>query len=667
MNKLLDYNKKKDLKLCSEQYMIGILSWEYNVLLMKNSDNIMFYLMPLCDEPVPIIDNYSIFMYEGSDHYIGIDDDQFEDMLPDFYYHEKVYAKRIEMIENKFGNNLVLFKPIVNFNERTPGRTIGYKNAVVMRILEKEVEENQFYRLIPRINTDPEKFEEMLSNGTYFELQGYNADLVTSLDILICGDYLYYYPEFTKKGFSAHEVNKVRWKAEHPEAIRRYEISKLSKDYDSYFERANENLIFIDKRFLGLVPKSKDYKLLKDIDYSVQNTPIEKIDVSEDVQSAPVVDKGENSFIHSLRNLTAKKGLSYKLKDLVNLHTSIKTNPLTIIAGMSGTGKTQLALNYAKMLDLAEDNKTLLFMPISPSFTEPSDVLGYLNNLTNTYVPSETGLVKFLKNAMESPNQMHMVIFDEMNLAQVEYWFSPFISILEKETPERILYLYDDDAECENSSLFPNKISISENVIFVGTVNLDETTKDFSDRLLDRTFVVKLYKDSFINYFSVFKNEKQQVFEQDSIDVNKCRSYSQFMNWKTEKRFIDAFSELEMQFIDELDNIIRNYDHKKGISYRVLRNVGNYLNNIPTHLSESMISKHDAFDLIINQTIVPKLKGTDAQLKDLIGIYDSEKNTIIGSRLYELLKKYNQISSFDLVVESIKNISEDLRVNGYAG
>src|SRR5690606_13264081 len=137
-------------------------------------------------------------------------------------------------------------------------------------------------------------------------------------------------------------------------------------------------------------------------------------------------------------------GLCYSQETLVNFHVSVKTNSVTILSGMSGTGKSQLALLYAKALGLLEDvteYQRLLMLPISPSYTEPEDLLGYLNAATGLYVPTDTGFVDFLIGASKNPDKMHMVVFDEMNLSQVEHWFSPFISILELPQSERVLKL----------------------------------------------------------------------------------------------------------------------------------------------------------------------------------------------------------------------------------
>ena len=125
---------------------------------------------------------------------------------------------------------------------------------------------------------------------------------------------------------------------------------------------------------------------------------------------------------------------------------------------MSGTGKTKLPLKFAEFFNMSEENNELLFVPVSPSFTEPSDVLGYLNPNTGIYTPSDTRLVEFLNHASNNINKMHMVIFDEMNLSQIEYWFAPFMSILEKGNEEKNIYLYSENQRCLNSEKYPEKI-----------------------------------------------------------------------------------------------------------------------------------------------------------------------------------------------------------------
>ena len=61
-------------------------------------------------------------------------------------------------------------------------------------------------------------------------------------------------------------------------------------------------------------------------------------------------------------------------------------------------------------------------------------------------------------------------------------------------------------------------IHVAENIIFVGTINLDETTKDMSDRLIDRAIVINLKKQSFIDFYNQQQPENKNNLLCDSFD-----------------------------------------------------------------------------------------------------------------------------------------------------
>ncbi|MBB2482836.1 hypothetical protein H5P36_21990 [Bacillus sp. APMAM] len=164
---------------------------------------------------------------------------------------------------------------------------------------------------------------------------------------------------------------------------------------------------------------------------------------------------------------------------------------------MSGTGKTELAIPYVEALGL-EQNKSLLVIHVSPSFTEPNDVLGFLNQQTGVFLESEEGLVSFLLKANREPNTLHMCLFDEMNLGQVEHYFSDFISLFEMPKEKRTLRLFGEKSHCIQEE-YKKGIPIGDNVLFVGTANFDETTKDFSNRMLDHPNVILLEKLYFMD------------------------------------------------------------------------------------------------------------------------------------------------------------------------
>jgi hypothetical protein len=548
-------------------------------------------------------------------------------------------------------------------------------------LVDVDFKENASYVTIPRVSVEPKKFEQALQKGEYFDLVDYDSEINDSPSFVICGNYAY-----KVKGdddwdlLSPSTTNTHRWKCSDYEKVAKIDLLQFD-EYKTDTIRATENLVFVERNLASAILVSDKYLPSEEEiekqphEVKTDNNPVATAKAAqetlpESVEEQPdefIEDDSEIQFIKCLSRLTLDNGLQYEYNDLINFHTSIKTNPLTILAGMSGTGKSRLALNYAKMLDLSEDNGTLLFMPISPSYTEPNDVLGYLNTMNGLYVPSETGMVQFLQHASSNPDQMHMVIFDEMNLSQVEFWFSPFISILEKDKGERFLRLYDEDAHCINEKVYPPTIKIGENIIFIGTVNIDDTTKEFSDRLLDRTFVITLNKVSFVQFYGDYLKHKPGV---EKVDLAKfqCKNVTEFKKWShgDDRRYMDAFAnnQSELEFLDELSDLIKKYIPNGGISHRVMKNIGNYLLNVPRTNLGMVIDRRDVFDIILDQTIMTKIRGTETQLQQLIGELKPE-NILEDSELTKLFDKYTSISDFDRVKKSLVRKAEELKINGY--
>jgi 5-methylcytosine-specific restriction endonuclease McrBC GTP-binding regulatory subunit McrB len=333
---------------------------------------------------------------------------------------------------------------------------------------------------------------------------------------------------------------------------------------------------------------------------------------------------------------------------------------------MSGTGKSELANCYSEALGCTEDLNTLLFLPINPSYTEPGDLIGYLNNTNGLFMPSETRLVDFLVNAKNNPKSMHIVVFDEMNLSQVEYWFAPFISLLERKEGDRTLNLYSPEINCINKHAYPSFISIRDNVKFIGTVNLDETTKDFSDRLLDRTNIITITKRSLKTLKEAMDNFTPKG---EKLKISHSNSFETFIPWVVRNSWVDSYYELEREFLDELHTMLNKYDSQKGVSFRISKKIGEYLMNIPRDLDNNyMLSRKDAFDLQIKQRIITKIKGTEKQFGDLVGVIkNKEQNVPIGGELYGFLNmdKWKDISDFNLTNEEITKKAKELGVYGY--
>ena len=188
-----------------------------------------------------------------------------------------------------------------------------------------------------------------------------------------------------------------------------------------------------------------------------------------------------------------------------------------------------------------------------------------------------------------------------MNMSHIEHWFTPFLSVLQLEKQNRILNIYEGVQEKENS--IPPTIEIGENIIFVGTVNFDETTKELSDRLLDRTNVITLRKIPFCEMCM----EQEKVVLQPPLKVTAGEFR---INWVRNKTMIEVFSEEELELLDKLHGVLSSHDTSKGISFRCANAIATYLQNIPFQNNHSyMISREEGFDLQIKQRVLTKIRG----------------------------------------------------------
>lgn len=398
----------------------------------------------------------------------------------------------------------------------------------------------------------------------------------------------------------------------------------------------------------------KSAKEIKEIEIN-EEQPVHQTKYSED----------EITFINQLKRNAQKRGLSFKKEDLYAFHISVKTNALSILGGMSGTGKTQLAKLYGETMGL-EFGKDLLMISVSPSYHEPNDVLGYLNPTTGVYHESETGLVSLLLDAEKAPEKMFMVIFDEMNLSQVEHWFSPFISMLEIEEKDRYLKLFSENSFCMNDK-YKSKIKMTNNVIFVGTVNFDETTKDFSNRLLDRTNVITPTKLSFRESLKMLSNKKLVKEDLETFNVVTKVFRNQWIVADEKTISLAVFNDAEISLLDKLHMLINKDDKQRGISFRVALGIARFIINIPmTSDSEFILDRSVAIDLQLSQRILTKIKGLESYVEPLVGSFDND--VYRPGKIAKLLlsDEAQAISTFDRSLENLKIKAKELMLYGYA-
>ncbi|EMF0514915.1 AAA family ATPase [Enterococcus hirae] len=325
------------------------------------------------------------------------------------------------------------------------------------------------------------------------------------------------------------------------------------------------------------------------------------------------VEDNELKFINRFKEVARTDfKLFYDEKDLYNFHTAMKIGSLVILSGLSGTGKSKLVKAYAKALQLSKEQ--LNFISVRPFWQDDSDLLGYADTINSIYRAGDSGLIDTLIEAENNKDKLYLVCFDEMNLAKVEHYFSQFLSVLEMDDLEnRKIHLYNEDLSSRfyNSEKYPATISVGTNVMFVGTVNLDESTHQFSDKVLDRANLISLRILPFTELANKEHNKKENI-------PTSPISYKEYMNFKNENES-KKLNNIELEFLWELHQKIHEVNKNIGIGWRIINQLNRYLCNIP---EQNILRRADAIDMQIVQRILTKLRGSEDQLASLIGVID---------------------------------------------
>lgn len=603
--------------------------------------------------------NYSnpIFRNKNSDNVVIIEEvsdlpEEFGDRK--YGYCNAEYIKKeygvmgIEKIEDELKSKYISFTP-KKFNENNDKNTYLVYNPRI----EGNFKENQHKTFVPlpyidldKLNLEIKEFEQIIDNGKLLNIVPQIPD-----------EESYTPPIFVVKKNKTNSVkpdNFIYGKIENIEfkyngIIIKFDKSKVEKYkfpeelynveniiYDTW---NNSNIIFIDNETVGLLESLFESNK---IDESLTNSGVNNV-----VKTT----KEEKLFIEVLTNNAQKEGLLYDKNDLINFHIALKSSGLVILSGMSGTGKSKLINLYAKTLGL---NNRFRMIPVSPAWTDDSDLLGYLDYKNMIYRPADTDLVNFLLKAQDDPENLYIVCFDEMNLARVEHYFSQFISVLENSDDERYIQLYNSNLENRvyNSNTYPSKILVRKNVIFVGTVNVDESTFHFSDKVLDRANVIKLKMRSF--------NELVEVNEKNSLNNIENINFTTKDFFENDNKLFTMTKE-ELNFLDELNSCLKDNNPRMGIGYRVISQINQYLSAIPVNIG---YSRQEAFDNLIVQRVLTKLRGADDQIIKLIGNL-SEENKLDNSLLCDLFDKYLNVSEFKHCKDVLCQKAKELKLYGY--
>lgn len=336
-------------------------------------------------------------------------------------------------------------------------------------------------------------------------------------------------------------------------------------------------------------------------------------------------------------------GRNYKSEFVANILISIFQNTATIFAGLPGTGKTSLARIISQILCSIENKRVEI--PVAKGWTSQKDFIGFYNPLSKKFIPTNQTMYRLLKisnkeveNSSYLESCLGFVILDEANLSPIEHYWSSFYNLT--------------DSICNiNSMLHINLgsdqiLSYPNNIRFIGTINIDQTTEELSPRFLDRTNVIRipLGDDDNLNYSADYIKEIESIdfTLKDAIDLFNLFDFDG--GHKIEEYEKESFKSLR----DEYKRIkVRLREINIIISPRIDKAFSAYFLT-----AIKFMPQYKALDFFIAQRLLTKVDGQGEAygeiLKsikdDLINIFSTQR---VDSDSVRLIEQIIEVGSHD--------------------
>lgn len=329
--------------------------------------------------------------------------------------------------------------------------------------------------------------------------------------------------------------------------------------------------------------------------------------------------------------------------------TAMRTKPFLLLAGISGTGKSRIVKQMA--FESCPDKDDLRHDPTSPgnyelievkpNWHDSSELLGYESEIGGPHYVV-TPFVRFLVKAMRYPDVPFFVCMDEMNLAPVEQYFAEFLSVLESRkllsdgtiTSEPLIKAdifskYADqlhrDLDITDTETYKAvydrlkndglRLRLPSNLIVVGTVNMDETTHQFSRKVIDRAMTIEMNIEDaetpFKNFFEggdalhYYDNpQPKELFLPKVVQASEALSILSAEDASYLKENVPGL-------LHSLNSALNGTPFK--IAYRVQNELILYFFSLreenPDEAAEALLAQ--AMDAILMMKVLPRIEGDE--------------------------------------------------------
>lgn len=426
------------------------------------------------------------------------------------------------------------------------------------------------------------------------------------------------------------ELEQITEKLTQDKEVKHHEILMLTKRYEQIEAEMNNKVKRLKSYVADKALFLKTFEFVDEEDlklFLLESKPeSQRVD---GISFSEILNGDYQKAVSYIQTHLVSKDILYPRHIIENYLTLLRTKDLIILAGDSGSGKTNLVKSFAK----AVGGKSII-IPVKPNWTSSEDLLGYYNPLEKKYLA--TPFLEAMIEAQQNPEIPYFICLDEMNLARVEYYFADFLSLLETrdEDPEISLYAEDESAhvlselkavvdiiqstkdkysqngvvnfiellkdEKLNSQLrlafgfsdkdslikyhneirrmlsavmtMPSSIKMPANVHIIGAINIDETTHYLSPKILDRAHIMRFESPLLSDWDEILAEVSEYEFDDISkpliFNIDALGYRANYPKFDRENSFCKLFIELNKEFF-----------HKLGIEFgmRTIRQGLNYL------------------------------------------------------------------------------------------
>lgn len=378
--------------------------------------------------------------------------------------------------------------------------------------------------------------------------------------------------------------------------------------------------------------------------------------IQEEVMSKKIKTDAPTKYDEGKRKTLAFDPNSKDDELLLRLLAALRAKPFAILAGHSGTGKSRyvkkLAYMTCNMTELRNENQlpgNYLLLQVKPNWHDSTELLGFRNAMDGDRY-QKTKLIEFLFRAYQFKDTPFFLCLDEMNLAPVEQYFAEFLSSMESAEPVPLndITVKDDnlfDLGCEWKAAYDylaaNGFSIPKNLFIVGTVNMDETTNQFSRKVLDRAFTIEMTDVDFKNYGHVTQPSYADTIEEEKIQA--------LLNGE---KFVDKLDDEDVAEGAPLVKVQKALEPTAfAVAYR-FANEYTLLKKAIACFDKDSTMKLDALDQAVLMKILPRVAGEKDYIETVYGKNDNEglRNALEGKsvslkKIAEIMKRANDMNA----------------------